>query len=165
MVSTCIRALKEEHASCNETPRLGVMIEVPSAVELAVELAQAADFLCIGSNDLIQYTLAVDRTNPNIANLFIPHHPAVLRAISRVAEAALSQGKPVSLCGDMATDERLIPFLVGVGIQAFSMDPQYIPRIQKAISSLTLTDVRRLAEDILRLGNVKAIEARLNFTL
>jgi phosphotransferase system enzyme I (PtsI) len=65
----------------------------------------------------------------------------------------------------MATDERIIPFLVGAGIQAFSMDPQYIPRIQKAISSLTLTDVRRLAEDILRLGNVKAIEARLNFTL
>lgn len=164
VVSTCIRALKEEHVPCNETPRLGVMIEVPSAVELAVELAQVADFLCIGSNDLVQYTLAVDRTNPNIADLYNPHHPAVLRAIKRVTDAAASQGKPVSLCGDMATDERIIPFLVGAGIQAFSMDPKYIPRIQKAISSLTLTDVRRLAGDILRLGNVKAVEARLNFT-
>jgi phosphotransferase system enzyme I (PtsP) len=162
MVSASIRALQEEHLPCNEAPRLGVMIEVPSAVELAVELARAADFLCIGSNDLIQYTLAVDRTNPNIANLFTPHHPAVLRAIGRVAEAAASQGKPVSLCGDMATDERLIPFLVGVGIQSFSMDPKYIPRIQQVIAALSFNDARRLAREILQLGRVKAIEARLS---
>jgi phosphotransferase system enzyme I (PtsP) len=162
MVSASIRALQEEHLPCNEAPRLGVMIEVPSAVELAVELARAADFLCIGSNDLIQYTLAVDRTNPNIANLFTPHHPAVLRAIGRVAEAAASQGKPVSLCGDMATDERLIPFLVGVGIQSFSMDPKYIPRIQQVIAALSFNDARRLAREILQLGRVKAIEAHLS---
>jgi phosphotransferase system enzyme I (PtsP) len=162
VVSSCIRALKEERLPCNETPRLGVMIEVPSAVELAVDLAKAADFLCIGSNDLIQYMLAVDRTNQNIADLYTPHHPAVLRAIKRVADAGISQGKPVSLCGDMATDTRLIPFLIGVGIDTFSMDTQYIPRIQQLITSISLDKARRLAKDLLLLGSVKAVSAHLN---
>jgi phosphotransferase system enzyme I (PtsP) len=161
VVYACVRALKEERVPCNETPRLGVMIEVPSAVELAVDLAQAADFLCIGSNDLIQYMLAVDRTNQNIADFYTPYHPAVLRAIKRVAEAGAASGKPVSLCGDMATDEQLVPFLMGVGIHTFSMDSQNIPRLQQLIASTSLADTRRLATDILQLGSVKTVSARL----
>ncbi len=161
VVSACIRALQDERVPCNENPRLGVMIEVPSAVELASDLAQVADFLCIGSNDLIQYTLAVDRTNENIADLYTPHHPAVLRAIKRVAGAAAAHGKPVSLCGDMACDERMIPFLIGAGIHSLSMDTQHLPRIQQLISSISLAEARRLAEDVLKLGRIKAVEARL----
>ena len=161
IVATCIHSLRDETMPCNETPRLGVMIEVPSAVEMAADLAEIADFLCIGSNDLIQYTLAVDRTNENIADLYTPHHPAVLRAIKRVADAGTSKGKPVSLCGDMACNEQLVPFLIGVGIRAFSMETRCIPQIQKVIASFSLDEMRRLAEDVVRLGSTKAVAARL----
>jgi phosphotransferase system enzyme I (PtsP) len=161
VVKACMRALKEEGVPYNDAPRLGVMIEVPSAVELAVDLAQEADFLCIGSNDLIQYTLAVDRTNAQIADLYTPHHPAVLRAIKRVAEAGAAKGKPVSLCGDLACDERLIAFLIGVGIRSFSMETRNIPAIQRRIAALSLDTAQHLAADVLALGSVKAVEARI----
>lgn len=161
VVTDCIRALKEEGTPCNESPRLGVMIEVPSAVELAIDLAQHADFLCIGSNDLIQYTLAVDRTNEHIADLYTPHHPAVLRTIKRVADAGAARGKPVSICGDMTCNEHLIPFLVGAGIHTFSVETRHIPRIQQVIASTTLAETRRLADDVLRLGSIKEVANRL----
>ena len=137
------------------------MIEVPSAVELADDLAQEADFLCIGSNDLTQYILAVDRTNERIADLYVPYHPAVLRAIKRVIDGAASHGKPVSLCGDMATDERVLPILIGLGLRTFSMDARRIPKIQPLINSLRFEEMRVLAGDILRLGSLKAVEERL----
>lgn len=156
-----IQSLKDENARCNEHPRLGAMIEVPSAVELAEDLAQEADFLCIGSNDLVQYILAVDRTNERVADLYVPYHPAVIRAINRVVNGALIHGKPVSLCGDMATDERVLPLLIGLGIRAFSMDARRIPKIQELITSLRYDDTRKLAHDMLRMGSLKAIEERL----
>ena len=161
IVAACVRSLKDENVPCNETPRIGVMIEIPSAVEMAADLAERADFLCIGSNDLIQYTLAVDRTNENIADLYTPHHPAVFRAIKRVADAGASKGKPVSLCGDMACDEQAIPFLIGVGIRAFSMETRCIPQVQKIIAAFSLEEMRQLACDVLRLGSTKAVDARL----
>ena len=161
IVDECIETLKTDHIPCNEHPRLGAMIEVPSAVELADDLAQEADFLCIGSNDLTQYILAVDRTNERIADLYVPYHPAVLRAIKRVIDGAASHGKPVSLCGDMATDERVLPILIGLGLRTFSMDARRIPKIQPLINSLRFEEMRVLAGDILRLGSLKAVEERL----
>jgi phosphotransferase system enzyme I (PtsP) len=161
VVTASIRALKEEQVPCNDTPRLGVMIEVPSAVELAADLAHEADFLCIGSNDLIQYTLAVDRTNEHIADLYTPHHPAVLRSIKRVIDAAASEGKPVSICGDITADERLVCFLIGAGLRSFSMDTRNIPRIQRAVASVSLAETQCLADDVLRLGSIRAVAARL----
>lgn len=161
VVDGCTQALRGEGVPHNPTPRLGVMIEIPSAVELAADLAREADFMCIGTNDLIQYTLAVDRTNEKIANYYIPHHPAVLRAISRVATAAIAADKPLSVCGDMAGDETLVPFLVGVGIRKLSMESRRIPRIQQVIASVTAAASRRLAEDLLKFGSVKEVESRL----
>ncbi|MEI6564966.1 MAG: phosphoenolpyruvate--protein phosphotransferase [bacterium] len=161
VVDECIQSLKNDHMSCNEHPRLGTMIEVPSAVELAGDLAHEADFLCIGSNDLIQYTLAVDRANERIADLYIPHHPAVLRSIKRVIDGAFAHGKPVSLCGDMATDERVLPVLIGLGLRTFSMDSRRIPKIQTFINSLLFDEARHLADDIMGMGSLKAVEARL----
>jgi phosphotransferase system enzyme I (PtsP) len=161
IVEACIEALREEALPCNAHPRLGAMIEVPSAVELAGDLAEEADFLCIGSNDLIQYTLAVDRTNETIADLYVPHHPAVLRSIKRVFDGAATHAKPVSLCGDMATDTHVLPVLIGIGIRNFSMEARQIPRVQAYVRGLRFDQARLLAEDVLRLGGTRAVDERL----
>lgn len=161
MVRNCVNALAGEGLPHNPKPGLGVMIEVPSAVELVYHFAREADFLCIGSNDLIQYILAVDRTNAGIADLFVSHHPAVLRALKKVADAAWSAGKPVSLCGDMASDEKMTPFLVGVGIHRLSMESSRIPPIQRCVESLNYDAARRFAEELLELGTLKEVERRL----
>lgn len=161
VVESCAQALRSEGIDHNPWPHLGVMIEIPSAVELAADLAREADFMCIGTNDLIQYTLAVDRTNEKIADYYVPHHPAVLRAINRVAIAAIAAGKPLSVCGDMAGDETLVPFLIGVGIRKLSMEARRIPRIQQVISSVTAEASHRLSEDLLKFGSVKDVEVRL----
>jgi phosphotransferase system enzyme I (PtsP) len=157
----CIQLLKAENIPCNEHPRLGVMIEVPSAVELAGDLARESDFLCIGSNDLIQYTLAVDRTNERIADLYVSHHPAVLRSIMRVINGARAHGKPVSLCGDMAIDKNILPILIGLGLRTFSMDPRRIPGVQTFINQLCFTDACLLADEVMEMGSLKAVEDRL----
>ena len=164
ITAECVQLLKAEHTHCNENLRLGVMIEVPSAVELAGDLAREADFLCIGSNDLIQYTLAVDRTNERIADLYVSHHPAVLRAIMRVINGALAHGKPVSLCGDMAIDQNVIPVLIGLGLRTFSMDPRRIPGVQAFINSLCFTETCQLADEIMEMGSIKAVADRLGIS-
>jgi phosphotransferase system enzyme I (PtsP) len=164
VVEGCAQALRSEGIPHNAHPRLGVMIEIPSAVELAYDLAQAADFMCIGTNDLIQYTLAVDRTNESIADYYVPHHPAVLRAINRIVLATTAAGKPLSVCGDMAGDETLVPFLIGIGIRKLSMEARRIPKIQQVIASVTATASRSLAEDLLKFGSIKDVEARLGLS-
>ena len=161
IVDDCIQALKDENAPCNEHPRLGAMIEVPSAVELADDLALEADFLCIGSNDLVQYILAVDRTNEYIADMYVPYHPAVIRAIKRVVDGAAAHGKPVSLCGDMATDRRVLPILIGLGIRTFSMDARRIPQTQAFINTQRFDEMRAMVDELLHLGSVREIERRL----
>jgi phosphotransferase system enzyme I (PtsP) len=161
VVAHCIHALANEGLPHNSAPSLGIMVEVPSAVELAREFARETDFLCIGSNDLIQYTLAVDRTNAKIADLFVPYHPAVLRALKKVADAAIAADKPVSLCGDMASDERMVPFLVGAGIHRLSMESSRIPPTQQLIERMSYSAARRLAADLLELPTLKAVERRL----
>ena len=162
VVASSIGALAGENLPHNSTPRLGIMVEVPSAVELVHELAREVDFLCIGSNDLIQYTLAVDRTNAKIADLFVPYHPAVLRSLKKVADAGVAAGKPVSLCGDMASDERMIPFLVGAGIHRLSMEASRIPQVQQVIERMSYSAARRFAADLLELPTLKAVERRLS---
>jgi len=164
IVEECITSLKNEGAACNEHPRLGAMIEVPSAVELADDLAQEADFLCIGSNDLVQYILAVDRTNENIADLYVPYHPAVIRALKRVVEGAVAHGKPVSLCGDMATNQNVLPILIGLGIRTFSMDARSIPKIQTFINTLRFDELKDMVGELLCLGSLKDIEQRLGIS-
>ncbi len=162
VLADCSRMLTAENIPHNAEPELGVMIELPSAVEVAPDLAREADFLCIGSNDLVQYVLAVDRTNEQIADLYIPHHPAVLRALKRVAEAAREAGIDLSVCGDMATDARLIPFLLGIGIRRLSMDSRRIPKAQECISGISMEDARRTADTLLRLSRIREVEEYLN---
>lgn len=151
---------REGHAFNAELP-LGIMIEVPSAVRLAPELSQEVDFFSIGTNDLIQYLLAVDRNNPRVAPLYEPLHPAVLRAIADTVVAARAAGKRVTICGEMAADPACSLILMGMGLDGLSMGPFFIPVIKRLIRSVELTRARQLAAELLRLETVKEIKGCL----
>ncbi len=137
---------------------IGIMVEVPSAVVMASELAELADFFSIGANDLLQYTLASDRTNASVANLYHPMQPAVLRLIHQVATAGRSAGKPVAVCGEMAGDVRLAPVLVGLGIDELSMTPTALPKVRAALAPWSSQELSDLAERILHLKTLAEVE-------
>jgi phosphotransferase system, enzyme I, PtsP len=158
---SCSRGLRDEGIAHNDHPELGVMIELPSAVQLADGLAAEADFLCIGTNDLVQYVLAVDRTNQEIADLYIPYHPAVLRAVKHVADVAAAANVDLSVCGDMASDPLLIPFLLGIGVRKLSMDSRRLPHVQRLICGMTAADAREAARTMLSLVRVREVDEYL----
>jgi phosphotransferase system enzyme I (PtsP) len=162
IVYECLEELLEQGIPHNPHPKLGPMIELPSAVEVAGELAAESDFLCIGTNDLIQYVLAVDRTNEMIADYYVPHHPAVLRSLKRVVAAGRKLDVPVSLCGDMATDPTMLPFLIGIGIDRFSMDFRSIPKVQKRLAEIDHGEATLLAEQLLKVGTIRELTERLS---
>ena len=141
------------HLKHNARLAVGVMIEVPAAALLADGIAREADFLSIGTNDLIQYLLAVDRVNENVAHLYQPLHPAVLRTIAYVVRAADANGVPLELCGEMAADPLLAIALIGLGVRTLSMVPASIPLIKNAIRSVELDRVRALMADAVKLAS------------
>lgn len=148
----CVDALNDAKAELDRAGilydkgiRVGMMVEVPSAVIMAEEFARVVDFMSIGTNDLVQFLLAVDRTNERVQARYQPHHPAVLRSIDRVCKAARSEGKPVSICGEMASDKDLIPVLIGLGVRDLSMSPWLIPEKKDWIRSLTFEACRNAA--------------------
>jgi phosphotransferase system enzyme I (PtsP) len=153
----CAAGLASEGIPHNPRPRLGAMVELPSAVGVVDELAAVCDFLSIGSNDLVQYMLAVDRTNAGVADWYLPWHPAVLRAIRSVIEAGRRNGKSVSICGDMARDPKMIPLLVGMGIPALSVPPQAIPVAQQVIQELDAAEAAERTRRILALGRIREV--------
>jgi phosphotransferase system enzyme I (PtsI) len=136
---------------------LGVMIETPSAAVIAQDISEEVDFLSIGTNDLIQYTLAVDRVNEHVSYLYTPFHPAVLRLIKGVTEAAHEKGIPVSVCGEMASQLPCVPLLVGIGVDELSMNTHSIPRVKKLLSSITEKESREILDACLRLKTGTAI--------
>ena len=140
---------------------VGVMIEVPSAALAADLLAPEVDFFTIGTNDLIQYTLAVDRTDDRVSDLYEPLHPAVLRLIRMVRRAATRHRLPVSLCGEMASDPALVGLLVGLGLTEFSMTPGAIPIVRQVVRDMSAAEARRLAGRALRLPTAAEIEQYL----
>jgi len=141
--------IRRAGTACNQDMEVGIMIEVPAAVEMADELAREVDFFSIGTNDLIQYTLAVDRVNEKIAYLYDPLHPAVLRQINRVITVGHRHNIWVGMCGEMAGDILSIPILLGLGLDEFSVSPVTIPEVKKLITSLRLSESRQLAARIL----------------
>lgn len=149
LVHETIESLQSNGIICHPTPKIGMMVELPAAVTLIETFARVSDFFSIGTNDLIQYLLGVDRTNSEVAPLYKPHHPAVLSAIAEVARVALEHGKDVSVCGDMAGSVHYIPFLLGCGITKLSVDPVYIPRVQDCISKINSNEARVFAESLL----------------
>jgi phosphoenolpyruvate-protein phosphotransferase (PTS system enzyme I) len=143
------------------SPAVGAMVEVPSAAVAADLLAPAVDFLTIGTNDLIQYCLAVDRTDDRMSDLYEPLHPAVLRLIRLVVRAARRHRIPVSLCGEMASDPALLGLLVGLGLTEFSMTPAALPMARQAVRDLRADEARRLASHALTLATAEEIERYL----
>jgi phosphoenolpyruvate-protein phosphotransferase (PTS system enzyme I) len=140
---------------------VGVMIEVPSAALTADLLAEHADFFSIGTNDLIQYSLAVDRTDDRVSHLYEPFHPAIIRTLRLVARAARRQGIPVAVCGEMAADPVLLTLLVGLGLTEFSMTPTAIPLAKRALRSLRSADAAAAARRALRAKTVAGVEEAL----
>ena len=130
-------------------PPLGAMIEVPGAALAADALAAEADFFAIGTNDLIQYTLAIDRSDEQVAHLYNPLHPAVLRLIQFAIEAALRRGMPISVCGEMAGEPRFTALLLGLGLRNLSMAPRSIPRVKQRIRNLDMVAATRRARAIM----------------
>lgn len=145
--------LRKEGKPFDENISVGVMIEVPSAVITAEIIAEEVDFFSIGTNDLIQYSLAVDRVNEKIAYLYEPTHPAILRLIKQVIEAGHSKGIWVGVCGEMAGEPLLVPLLLGMGIDELSTSPVTVPRIKKIIRTLNLVEARALAKDVMTCTN------------
>ncbi len=150
--------LREKGISFNENMPVGVMIEVPAAAMTADLLAKECNFFSIGTNDLIQYTLAVDRTNEKMAQFYEPGHPAVLRLIRRTISAAHDANIKVGVCGEMASDPVLSVVLLGLGLDSFSMSPSSIPAIKRALRSIKFADAQELARQALRLSTGQEVE-------
>jgi phosphotransferase system enzyme I (PtsI) len=136
---------------------VGVMVETPAAAICARELAREAEFMSIGTNDLIQYTLAVDRTNERVAQLYTPADPAILRLIRGVVTEGRRAGVPVSLCGEMAGDPLFTILLVGLGLQTLSMAAANVPRAKKIIRSITMADAERVKRRALSLETEREV--------
>lgn len=149
--------LRAKKMPFDEDIQVGAMIEVPSAAMTADILAQEADFFSIGSNDLIQYSLAVDRANEKVAYLYEPSHPAILRLIKNVIDSAHKANINVGMCGEMAGEPSFALILLGLGLDEFSMPPQVIPELKYLIRSVTLNQVKDIAEGALRLSTGKEV--------
>lgn len=146
-------------------PSLGVMVEVPSAVYQARQLASRIDFLSVGSNDLTQYLLAVDRNNYRVANLYDSLHPAVIRALLQVIEGAHQEGKPISICGEMAGDPAAVILLIAMGFDSLSMSATRLLRIKFVIRSFSLARCRELLAEVLLMDDAVEIRNHLEFAL
>ncbi len=144
-----------------EKPGVGAMIEVPAAVELIEEITRCADFISIGTNDLTQYTLAVDRNNVIVQNLFETFHPAIIRQLHRVIKTANKNHCKVTMCGNMGSDPLALPFLLGCGLRRFSVVSSDIPKLKSLVSRYSIAETEALAEECLRLDTSAKIKACL----
>ncbi|MFA7173491.1 MAG: phosphoenolpyruvate--protein phosphotransferase [Kiritimatiellia bacterium] len=148
ILAECMDELRREGRDFNENIKQGVMVEVPGAALIADSLAGESDFFSIGTNDLIQYTLAVDRLNESVARLYQPAHPAVLQLIDMTIKAGHAHNSKVTVCGEMASDPVMAVLLYGMGVDEFSMTPNMIPLVKKVFSCVTRSDALQLATEV-----------------
>lgn len=153
--------LKAENIKFDKNVKVGIMIEVPSAAIMAEQLATECDFFSIGTNDLIQYTVAVERGNEKISDLYTKFHPAVIRLIKMAIDGAHKSKIFCGMCGEAASDERFIPLLVGLGLDEFSMNPTKILNSRKMIRNLNHKECKKLVQEILKMTSASEIKARL----
>jgi phosphotransferase system enzyme I (PtsP) len=161
MVEKSMEFLDRDGLSYNREPKLGIMIELPSAVMLIDQLTSEADFLSIGTNDLVQYMLGVDRTNSSVASFYQGEHPAVLRAVKIIVEGAENNDCAFSVCGNLTNDMRLLYFFIGVGIRSFSVEPHKIPDIQSFINKVDRVKAGKDAEKLLTFSTVEGVKEYL----
>ncbi len=160
VLAECRAELKAKGVPFDEKLEVGTMIEIPSAAATADLLAQECAFFSIGTNDLIQYMLAIDRVNDRIAHLYEPTHPAILRTLRNVVAEARKRKIPVSVCGEMAGDPVYAPLLLGLGIDSLSMSPAWLPSVKYLIREMTMADARKLADEALAMTSAKEIYAK-----
>jgi len=165
VLEECKKELKKEGKSFDENISVGVMIEVPSAALTADILAKECDFFSIGTNDLIQYSLAVDRANEKVAYLYEPAHPGVLRLIRDVIYVAHSNGIWVGMCGEMAGEALFAFLLVGMGLDEFSMPPPRVPIVKRLINKIKFSEARKIVDPVLNLSTPKEVVRYLNNAL
>ena len=146
-------------------PPIGVMIEVPSAVYQARELAKRVDFVSVGSNDLIQYLLAVDRNNPRVADMYECLHPAVLRSLKQVVEEVKACQVPISICGEMAGDPVAVILLIALGFDSLSMNASSLLRIKWVVNNINYEQAKQLLDEVLHLENPAIVRLRLEQAL
>ena len=142
-----------------EFPPIGVMVEVPAAVYLAGQLAERVDFLSVGSNDLTQYILAVDRNNPSVAELYDAYHPAVLQALSQIAKAGIQAGKQVSICGELAGDPGAAILLMAMGYDSLSMSATSLPKVKSVLRGVSQVEAQALLTKVLNLYDIADIHS------
>lgn len=158
VVEQSLKELERDKVEHNCHPHIGVMIELPSAVFVIEEICREADFVSIGTNDLVQYLIGVDRSNDHVAWLYTAENPSVLRALKAISIGASQTGCDVSICGNIAGDEIMIKVLIGLGFTKFSMNPVKIPLIQKTIEHTDSAEAAKKAEELLKLGTVKEVK-------
>lgn len=161
IIESCKRNLKDKKIDFDHNIPVGIMIETPSAALMANELAEISDFFSIGTNDLVQYTLAADRTNDLVSYLFDALHPAVIKLIKMTIDAAKNRKIPVGICGELGGNAAATELLIGMGIDEISTVPSIIPEIKSIILSINSEDAKNLAEEILNLSSQDAIRERL----
>ncbi len=161
VIEECKIGLRIEGYEFNENPLIGVMIELPSVVEIMDDFAGEADFFSIGTNDFVQFMLGVDRTNENVADFYLPHHPSVLRALNKVVSIANNHNKPIAICGSMAGDVKYLPLLIGIGLRRLSLDPSYLPDVQHHIEKLDAVKAERFTERLLSLNRASETKGML----
>lgn len=161
LIEECKHELRNENLQFDEEIKIGIMIEVPSAAVMAKEYADEVSFFSIGTNDLIQYLLAVDRGNDIISNLYQEFHPAVVRTLNHIITEGKSGGVEITICGEMAADLIAIPLLVGLGLDAISVSPSAIPFLKRLIRNLNYSEAKRLADECLKLRTEPEINHKL----
>ena len=160
LLDECREQLRDKGVAFAEDVEIGIMIETPSAAMIADSLAKRVKFFSIGSNDLIQYALAVDRLNEKIAHLYEPTHPGILRLIRATVDAGQAHGIWTGICGEMAGDLAAVPLLLGLGVSELSVTPSMVPRVKMLIRSIEMSEARKLAEFALNSDSPKEILAR-----
>ena len=160
ILGECRDELRARGQPFDEKMEVGAMIEIPSAASTIDLLAPHCSFLSIGTNDLIQYTLAIDRGNERIAHLYEPTHPAVLRSIKHIVEQGHCYNLPVGVCGEMGGDPVFVPLLLGLGIDSLSMTPAWLPNVKYLVRAMTMADARQLATEALAMGSAREIYAK-----
>jgi phosphotransferase system enzyme I (PtsI) len=154
-------SLIQESIEVDQDLQVGIMIEVPSAVAVADLLANEVDFFSIGTNDLVQYALAIDRVNENVAHLYEPLHPAILRMVKQAADAGRFAGIPVSLCGELAAEPLYAPILLGFELDSLSMNPMAVPRVKKIIRNANLEESKVYLKEVLQLSTASKVNEYL----
>lgn len=163
-IDRAVRELQEEGLDV-ERPPVGIMVEVPAAVYLTRRFARKVDFISVGSNDLTQYLLAVDRNNPRVADLYAPYHPAVLKVLHFIAQEARKEHKPVSICGEMAADPGGALLLMAMGYDVLSMNSNNLPKVKSAIRGTSLSKANSLLQRVMRMDDAEGIHQYLRTSL